>query len=234
MSRPPSDVSHPRELSLLSASAAHEINNPLHSLLDLLFLIENDPALSKQSRSYLTLAREEGKRISEIVRAAMCGLDAEGERTRTNVPRLLDAVVDFYRSRLLARNISVKTRCCPDGDLLSERGPLRQAFSSLLLNAAEATSDGGTIYARVSAAREWKGARRRGLRVTFADSGCGIATRDLPRLGEPFYTTKGSGGTGLGLSLVKRVVQKHGGDLRVRSCTRPGRSGSVFAMFLPV
>jgi signal transduction histidine kinase len=71
------------------------------------------------------------------------------------------------------------------------------------------------------------------LRVTFADSGCGIAVENLRRIFEPFFTTKGSSGSGLGLSLVNEVVQKHGGWLRVRSSTRSGRSGSVFSMFLP-
>jgi signal transduction histidine kinase len=129
--------------------------------------------------------------------------------------------------------MSIQTRYCPDGDFSCERGLLRQAFSNLLLNAAEATPDGGTIHARVSATQEWTGAGRRGLRVTFADNGCGIAAENLPNIGEPFYTTKGPRGTGLGLSLVKQVVKKHGGELRVRSSTRPGRSGSVFTIFLP-
>jgi signal transduction histidine kinase len=100
-------------------------------------------------------------------------------------------------------------------------------------NAAEATPDGGTIHAKVSATREWTGAGRRGLRVTFADNGCGIAAENLLKIGEPFYTTKGSRGTGLGLSLVSQVVKRHGGELRVRSSTRPSRSGSIFTIFFP-
>src|SRR5215831_21104834 len=102
MFRQSSEMVQPQELPLLSASAAHEINNPLHSLLGLLFLIENDSSLTEQSRSYVILAREEAKRISETVHAIMRGADGEGSRTRTNVPRLLNAVVDFYRSRLRA------------------------------------------------------------------------------------------------------------------------------------
>ena len=77
------------------------------------------------------------------------------------------------------------------------------------------------------------GRQRCGLRVTFADSGCGIENENMSRILEPFFTTKGTGGNGLGLSLVQDVVQEHGGSLRVRSSTAPGRSGSVFAMFLP-
>lgn len=218
----------------LSASTAHEINNPLHTLIDLLFLIEGDPNLSNQSRSYLTLACDEAKRISQIVHGVMCGSDGEENRKRTNIPQLLKAVIDTYRSRLLAHGISITGRYCPDGELVVEAGSLRQVFSSLLLNAAEAMPAGGTIYARVSAAQEWSGAARHGLRVTFADHGCGIPAENLLRLGQPFFTTKRAvGGTGIGLSLVKEFVRRHDGGLRVRSSTKADHSGSVFAIFLP-
>ena len=89
------------------------------------------------------------------------------------------------------------------------------------------------MYVRVSSAREWSGLHRHGLRVTFADNGSGIPPADLPRITDAFFTTKGSAGTGLGLALVKETVAQCHGVLRVRSSTRPGRSGSVFAMFLP-
>lgn len=89
------------------------------------------------------------------------------------------------------------------------------------------------MHARVSKAREWSGLNRHGLRVTFADNGCGISPEDLPRITEAFFTTKGLAGSGLGLALVKETVAQCQGVLRVRSSTRPGRSGSVFAIFLP-
>jgi len=106
-------------------------------------------------------------------------------------------------------------------------------FSNLLLNAADAMPNGGKIHTRISKAQEWTGQQRRGLRVTFGDDGCGIATDALQKILEPFFTTKGVSGNGIGLSLVKDTVQKHDGALRVRSSTKPGRSGSVFSIFLP-
>ena len=112
-------------------------------------------------------------------------------------------------------------------------GPLHQIFSNLLLNAADAMPQGGRLQARVSPAHEWTGLERHGLRVTFADNGCGIAADKLSKVLEPFFTTKGPGGNGLGLSLVQDVVQKHRGVLRVRSSTKPGHSGSIFSIFLP-
>ena len=221
----------PEDGSALGASLAHEINNPLDSLLNLLYLIEAET--TPTGRHYLALAEEEVHRISQIARGAMDRFRSPVGPQDTNVPRLLGSVVDFYRSRLDSQGIQVETRYCSGEDLPVDPGSLRQVFSNLLLNAAHAMPGGGRMHVRVSRALEWTGLCRRGLRVTFADNGCGITATDLPRITEPFFTTKGIAGTGLGLALVKDTVEKHHGVLRVRSNTRRGRSGSVFAIFLP-
>ena len=218
------------------ASLAHEINNPLDSLLNLLYLMKAELSLSEKGRHYVTLAEEEVQRVSEIAHSALSSLrDGEGQR-ETNVPGLVGSVVQFYESRLRAQGISVRTRYCGDGDLPVFAGPLRQAFSNLLLNAAAAMPNGGQMFARVSKGHDWTGhygGERCGLRVTFADSGCGIVKENMPRILEPFFTTKGRGGSGLGLSQVQDAVHEHGGSLHVRSSTRPGHSGSIFSIFLP-
>lgn len=213
------------------ASLAHEINNPLDSLLNLLYLIEVEA--TPAGRHYLALAQEEVHRISEIAHGAMNHFRSPAGPQDTNLPRLLCSVVDFYKARLNSQDIRVETRYCHGVDLPIDPGSLRQVFSNLLLNAAYAMPGGGRMHARVSMAREWTGLERHGLRVTFADNGCGITPADLPRITETFFTTKGSAGTGLGLALVKDTVEKYHGVLRVRSSTTPGRSGSVFAIFLP-
>jgi two-component system CheB/CheR fusion protein len=225
-------VQHSDE-SMFAAAFAHEINNPLTALLNLLYLIKADDSLSKTSRQYLTLAEAEAHRISEITHATMNELRGTVGRQKTNVPKLLRHVLAFYKSRLDSRGISVKARYCPECDLRVYPSALRQTFSNLLLNASDAMRRGGKLHARVSIAKEWAGQKRHGLRVTFADNGCGIREEDLPRILEPFFTTKGSAGTGIGLSLVRETVQKHGGALRVRSSTKRGRSGSIFSIFLP-
>ena len=123
------------------------------------------------------------------------------------MPRLLHGVVEFYKSRLDAQGIRVEARFCPGEDLAVDPGSLRQAFSNLLLNAAYAMPHGGIMHARVAKAHEWSGLNRHGLRVTFADNGCGISADDLPKVTDAFFTTKGSAGTGLGLALVKDTVR---------------------------
>lgn len=224
----------PRSRGKLAPSIAHEINNPLDALVNLLYLMEHEAAVTEKGYQYLQLAREEVGRISQIVHAAMDELrDGAGRSQLTNVPELLLSVVDFYRSRLESHGISIRTRCCLDGDVPIYAGPMRRAFANLLLNAADSMPKGGRLQARVAAAHEWTGQQRRGIRVTFADDGCGIAAHDLPRILHPFFTTKGCSGNGIGLSLVRETVQKHGGAIRVRSSTKPGHSGSIFSIFLP-
>ncbi|HEV2963792.1 MAG TPA: HAMP domain-containing sensor histidine kinase [Candidatus Angelobacter sp.] len=217
----------------VAAALAHEINNPLEALLNLLYLIDRDATLTKEGRHYLALAGEEARRISQISHAAMNELGGTALPEDTDVPELLRSVLDFYKSRFESHGVVVNTSYCPNGNLSVYPQQLRQTFTNLLLNAAEATPEGGRIYARISVAHEWRGNKRCGLRLTVADSGCGIAATDLPRIWDPFYTTKGATGTGIGLPLVKNTVQKHDGVLRVRSSTKPGRSGTVFTIFLP-
>ncbi len=215
------------------ASLAHEINNPLESLQNLLFLIESEGRFTAKGREYLSLANQELHRLYEITHGAMNTFRASANAQSTDIPALLRSVVEFYASRFTARSIIISTRYSVPEELLVQRGALRQMFSNVLLNAADAMPDGGRMHVRIRKAHEWRGLLRKGLRVTFADNGRGIVAENLLKITEPFFTTKGSSGTGLGLALVKDTVTKHSGTLQIRSSTRPGRSGSVFAIFLP-
>jgi signal transduction histidine kinase len=211
---------------------AHEINNPLEALHQLHYLIEQEGTLTEKGRQYLAMARDEVQRISQILHAAM-ELRDSGDPEETDVPELLRSVLNFYASRFSFRSIDVKTRFRSSQRLAIYPRQLRQMCANLLLNAADAMPSGGKIYARIAPAHEWKGDHKRGLRLTFADTGCGIAAKNLARIWDPFFTTKGPAGNGIGLSLVKNTVQKHHGILRVRSSTKPGHSGTVFSIFLP-
>ncbi len=226
-SRPP-----PAENGNGISSLAHEINNPLEALHQLHYLIEQEGTLKEKGRKYLALAREELQRISQILHAAM-ELRDSGDPEDTDVPELLRSVLNFYKSRFESQKISVNTRYRKGTNLSAYPHQLRQMCANLLLNAADAMPDGGKIYARISPAHEWQDEHRCGLRLTFADNGCGISAKNLARIWDPFFTTKGSAGNGIGLSLVKNTVQKHHGVLRVRSSTRSGHSGTVFSIFLP-
>jgi signal transduction histidine kinase len=224
--RPP-----PRETEHGISSLAHEIYNPLEALHQLHYLIEQEGSLRQRGRQYLAMARDEVQRISQILHAAM-ELRDSGDPEDTDVPELLSSVINFYASRFSFRGIAVKTRYSSGLHLAVYPLQLRQMCANLLLNAADAMPNGGKMYVKIAAAHEWKD-RRRGLRLTFADTGIGISAKNLARIWDPFFTTKGAAGNGIGLSLVKKNVQKHRGVLRVRSSTRAGHSGTVFSIFLP-
>ena len=223
----------PRDGPKIVASFAHEINNPLDALLNLLFLVERDSSLSEETRQCVILAKQEADRMSHIAHGAMKELHESAAPNETNVPELLAAVIEFYKTRFDSRGITVDTRYCDDGNLALHSGNLRQAFSNLLLNAADAMPNGGKIYARVSPAYEWSGQKRHGLRVTIADNGCGIPGAVLPKILRPSFTTKGCAGNGIGLSVVQDAVLRNCGTIRVRSNTDKNRHGTMFMMFLP-
>ena len=223
----------PEESDQCAATTVHEINNPLASLLNLLYLADAEPGMTETAHGYLALAREEVKRLAQMVQAALHGHRDDKPRENTDVPQLLWSVIELYKPRFQSRGISVETRGCSGGNVAVYSGTLRQMFSNLLLNAADAMPNGGRLQARVSTAREWSGQQRHGLRVTFADNGYGIPTQNLQRIFEASFTTKGSHGSGLGLGMVMTVVRQHSGSLRVRSRTEHGHSGSIFSVFLP-
>ena len=195
-------------------------------------MVESESSLSEKGRRYLSLAKEEIHRIAQIASGALKPKSTSPSQ-KTNVAALLHSVIDLHESAFKARGISIETRYCVDGAVPAFAGPLRQAFSNLMLNAADSMPNGGTVHARISPTHEWTGQERHGLRVTFGDNGAGIPAGNLPHIYDLFFTTKGDSGTGLGLSQVKSAVAKHDGVLRVRTTTRRGRSGTVFAMFLP-
>jgi len=172
----------PSEEGRLAASLAHEINNPLDSLLTLLYLMKAEATLTQKGSQYLMLAEEEVRRISQIAHAALDGFRELTGPKDASVPNLVGSVVDLYRSRFETRSISINTRYCLDGALPVYAGPLRQVLTNLLLNAADATPKGGAVHVRVAMAREWSGQQRHGLRVTFADNGSGIAAENLPKI----------------------------------------------------
>lgn len=219
--------------NLLPASAVHEINNPLESLLNLLYLLGDEPSLSEKGRHYLVLAQEEVRRISQIAREALNHTKVLVIPQRRNLSELLTAVVDFYKPRLDSSRITVQSRYSCNRDIRVYAEQLRQLFSNLLLNAIEAMPQGGKIQVRVSPGHEWCGRERRGVCVTVADSGSGMADSLLQQISKHRPFTSKSDGHGMGLSVVQDIVKNHKGVLHVKSSTRPGRSGTVFSLFLP-
>jgi two-component system CheB/CheR fusion protein len=155
------------------------------------------------------------------------------EPVPVSLAEVLDSVLEMYATKILAHSISVVKRYKTGARIEGFPAELRQVFANILGNAVEAVGQHGVIRLHVSESREWKNLRRSGVRVMVADSGPGISPENRRKLFEPFFTTKGERGTGLGLWVSSGIVQKHEGSIRVHSSTRPGRSYTVFSVFLP-
>jgi signal transduction histidine kinase len=219
-------------LGRLAASIAHEINNPLEAVTNLLYLLDAT-VLTEEQRGYLDAARQELMRVSEVAAQTLTFNRQRGVRGQASISALLDSVLVLYHGRLAGSNIAVERRYQNTPPLTCYPGELRQVFANLIGNAFDATRRGGRIILREREAIHPRTGQR-GVRVSLADSGHGMSGEVKGHLFEPFRSTKGSNGNGLGLWISKGIIEKHCGSIRLRSSTGPGNSGTVFSMFIPV
>lgn len=217
----------------LAASIAHEINNPLESVTNLLYLLGEEQSLTPAARNYLALAQRELTRVAQISRQTLSFSRETAGPVRSHVEELLDEVLSLYSRRLMEKNLHVERQYnCPE-EALVYPGEMRQVLSNLVTNAIEASAPNGRLRLRVRSSRSWSDPDVRGIRVSVGDNGSGIAPEVQRRLGEPFFTTKGQGGTGLGLWVTRSIMQRYGGGIQLRSSVAPERHGTVFSIFLP-
>ena len=214
----------------LTAAIAHEINNPLEAITNLLYLARRD---SSRADQHLDMAEREVQRIADLAQQTLGYVRDVSDARPLDVSVTLEEVLQLYTPKLLSKKIQTRKEFDTACEIKGLAGELRQLFSNLIVNSVDAMHEGGCLRLRVTRGREWSGNLRDGVRVIFADNGSGILPEDRARIFEPFYTTKKDSGTGLGLWLSEGIVHKHGGHIQVRSCTRPGSSGTVFSVFFP-
>lgn len=217
----------------LAATVAHEINNPLASVMNLVFLARNE-ASSLASQNYLQEAQEELERIAHLTKQTLGFYRSESVVARMRLSSIFRSLAAMLSPKISNKRVDLAIEDDGDPEVFIAAGEIRQLFSNLLSNSLDAVGQGGRIRVRISEVREWSNSRAPGMRVTIADSGCGIPKELHPRLFEPFFTTKKEIGTGLGLWVCQRIVEKHRGRIHFRSSTRPGRSGTVVSVFLPL
>ncbi len=213
----------------LAVSIAHEINNPLNALTNLLFIVKSDNTLSRAGAQYLSLADQELARIARLAKQALGFHRDTSEPVRTNVCDVLDDVLSLYTPNMPA-NIRVEKRYGSSVDICALKGELSQAFANLISNAIHALENGGHLIVEAMASRV---SEQVGMMIRIRDDGPGIDPEHLPKIFEPFFTTKKATGVGLGLWIVKEIVEKHGGEVDVDSSTDPERHGTCFEIFLP-
>ena len=218
----------------LAASISHEINNPLEAVTNLLYLVRNDPSLSDESGSYLQMAEKELARVSEIVAQTLRFQRGGATPTLCSPESLIESVLALHQGRLHHRRIQIDRRHHGSRPFLCPEGDIRQILNNLVGNAIDAmTEKGGTMTIRTKVARD-PHTRMPGLRISVSDSGHGMTQTTASQIFEPFYTTKGDGGSGLGLWISSTLARRHGGRLNVRSRTGGGaRGGTTFSLFVP-
>ena len=218
-------------LGRLAASIAHEINNPLESITNLLYLME--PDMPEKSSAYLKLAQRELSRVVQISKQTLTFSRETKALVRVQLAELIEEVLALHNRRVSDKNLRVVRQYETTEPVTVFPGEMRQVLSNLISNAIEATAPRGRIVIRIRAARRWSGRGTRGLRVSIGDNGTGIPASLRRRLGEPFFTTKGQGGTGLGLWVTNSILKRYGGNMQLRSSISPVRHGTVFSLFLP-
>jgi PAS domain S-box-containing protein len=213
----------------LAASIAHEINNPLEAVINLLYLARHD---SGNAHQYLTMAEQEVGRIARLAQQTLGFVRDTGSRGWMDPSVIMDEMLQLYSRKLEGKRIRVTRRYRNSSSISGYSGELRQLLANLLVNAVDAMAEGGSLHVRVAASRQWADGRQ-GIRITVADNGSGVPRENLRRIFEPFYSTKKDTGTGLGLWVSRGIVQKHGGLIRVRSRSEGQATGTVFIVFLP-
>jgi signal transduction histidine kinase len=211
----------------LAATMAHEVNNPLEAIGNLLYLVENSTSLEEAQR-FSRVASQELGRISEIINQTLRYHRAPAAPAYCDLGEVASSAFALFRGKLRDRHIDYGVDA-PQTIAYCSAGEIRQAIVNLIGNALDAMSAGGVLHLRVSNV-SLNGAHY--ARATIADTGSGIRAEIRPKLFSQFFTTKGSRGTGLGLWLTRDIVQRNGGRLRFRSRTKLP-SGTAFSLFIP-
>jgi len=213
----------------LSAAVAHEINNPLSAVSNLIYLAKEQPGIPQSVMEMLAVAEDELERVAHAARQAL-GFYRESARAEAiEVPDLFESVLKVLSTRIEEKQIKVVRQFLKCARVYGVRGEIRQVVSNLLANAIEAVQAGGTI---TLAARQADTGGQCAVEIVVADDGHGIAPEHLDRIFEPFFSTKPGTGTGLGLWAAKEIVERHNGGVEVRSGESDGR-GATFIVRLP-
>ena len=209
----------------LMASLAHEINNPLDSLSNILFVLQSEATASQQE--LVTMASHELDRLMAIARQTLAPLRQTLQPVVVPVNELLDAACEPFARKLQQAGIEVVRHYANDAQVKVFSGELRQVVNNLISNSIDAMPDGGRLYLETRVHEPT-------LQIRVGDTGHGIRSENLAEIFKPFFTTKGERGLGVGLWVSHRIIEKLGGTIEVSSSTRPENHGTWFAITLPL
>jgi PAS domain S-box-containing protein len=215
----------------LSATVAHEINNPLAAVVNLIFIAKNTEGVPEAVVQDLVQVEHELERVAHITRQTLGFYRESGTPEMIEVPALIESALRLYSNKIAAKSIKVERAFEDCASVTGVSGELRQAVSNVIANAIDAVDQNGvisigtrTIPANGSCTVE----------IIVADNGPGISAEHMDRIFEPFYTTKKDVGTGLGLWAAKTIVERHDGSISVRPDEGNGaQRGAAFMIQLP-
>jgi PAS domain S-box-containing protein len=216
----------------LASSISHEINNPLEAITNLLYLIAMAENLPEELKIYVHMAQSELSRVSQIATQTLRFHRQAVKPTAVTAADLVNAVLNLYQGRLANSGIQIDARYDTKMPILCFENDIRQVLNNLIANAIDAMRTGGRLIARAHEVHE-AATGRHGVRITIADTGHGMPPEVMARVFEPFYTTKDLNGTGLGLWISHDIVERHQGNLTVKSSEDPVHHGTIFSLFLP-
>jgi signal transduction histidine kinase/HAMP domain-containing protein len=218
----------------LAASIAHEINNPLEAVTNLLYLLGTHDQLDATASEMVMTAQSELSRVSEITQQTLRFYRQSTLPGPTNLEEVLDSILVLYHSRIVSANAQPRKRLRGSTEIFGFSGELRQLFANLIGNAIDAMPHGGPLWLRAHRGhgRGIQGEVGEGVYVLIADSGSGMSEATRERIFEAFFTTKEVTGTGLGLWICEEILRKHNATVRVRS-RQAAPSGTGFLMFFP-
>jgi PAS domain S-box-containing protein len=216
----------------LAASISHEINNPLEAITNLLYLARRSSNIPSDVASFLDKADQELQRVTQISVQTL-RFHRQSTKPRLITPEeLLGPTLALYQGRISNSNIRLELQHRGAEPIVCYEGDIRQVLNNLIGNAIDAMRSGGRLVVRTGKAR-LQSSGIAAIRITIADTGHGIPPAVMRRMYEPFYTTKGMNGTGLGLWISSGIVDKHRGRIQARSRLSNGCGGTVFSLLLP-
>ena len=213
----------------MAATIAHEINNPLEAVMNLLYLLR--PKVSgEEGLNYLATAESELGRVSHIAKQTLGYYREHAAASMASLAQIADHALTIYEPRCTAAGITIKKSLSSSRKVVLRRGEMMQVISNLIANAIYAMPDGGTLTISVSDTTT----PADGIALNIADNGEGITPDVLPKVFDAFFTTRATVGTGIGLFVAKNFVEGHGGRISIESHTRPEEHGTTVRVFLPL
>jgi PAS domain S-box-containing protein len=213
----------------MAATIAHEINNPLEAVVNLLYLLRSS-VQNEEGIGYLQAAESELTRVSHIARQTLGFYREHAAATKSSLTEVAEQAIKIYEPRCSASGIRIESSLQSSTKIVLRRGEMMQVVSNLIANALYAMPSGGTLRISVRDSEP----PQEGVIVVIADNGVGIPADNLSRVFEAFFTTRSAIGTGIGLFVAKQFIEGHGGTIEIKSHVEPENHGTIVSIFLPL